>query len=364
MSKKRKKKKYQNNNVNNNARKTSQTPAVKEETELVKPLPIGDKQGLSEEDIIIEESVSVAEIDEAAAITETAVPEVSDLPDLEVADTAEKTKTVKKGEYKSLWIYLAFFAGSFLYWEILMRLLISKGFGSENIGVFFFIPALALLFTAFCGVHKNHLLINKIAVTVLTFIPALYYSIQLIYFRIFGSLISVSMLGMGTEAVGNFGWALKDVIIGSLGLLLVTLLPVIISAVFSFSRLLKLKNRRPIWGRGYKRWIHLVVLAGVVFFWYGGILGLKLLGTGRGTAYYVITDAMADTDTTAERIGTLPTTVVETGSYYFGIGKGDDMALAAVNEDALNLETEEEKPETVVKEYKGVSVEPHINEDI
>ena len=113
MSKKRKKKKYQNNNVNNNARKTSQTHAVKEETELVKPLPIGDKQGLSEEDIIIEESVSAAEIDEAAAITETAVPEVSDLPDLEVADTAENTKTVKKGEYKSLWIYLAFFAGSF-----------------------------------------------------------------------------------------------------------------------------------------------------------------------------------------------------------------------------------------------------------
>ena len=119
MSKKRKKKKYQNKNVNNNARKTSQTPAVKEETELVKPLPIGDKQGLSEEDIIIEESVSAAEIDEAAAITETAVPEVSDLPDLEVADTAEKTKTVKKGEYKSLWICLAFFAGSFLYWEII-----------------------------------------------------------------------------------------------------------------------------------------------------------------------------------------------------------------------------------------------------
>ena len=61
MSKKRKKKKYQNKNVNNNARKTLQTPAVKEETELVKPLPIGDKQGLSEEDIIIEEADLIEE---------------------------------------------------------------------------------------------------------------------------------------------------------------------------------------------------------------------------------------------------------------------------------------------------------------
>ncbi|MBQ8139838.1 MAG: sulfatase-like hydrolase/transferase [Lachnospiraceae bacterium] len=367
MSKKRKKKKYQSKNVNNNARKTSQAPAVKEETELVKPLPIGDKQGLSEEDIIIEETASfeeIAAIEETAPAAEAALTDISDDTASKDEDTSADISKAAGSDIKSLWIYLAFFAGSFLYWEILMRLLISRGFGKENIGVFFFIPALALLFTAFCGVHKNHLLINKIAVTVLTFIPALYYSIQLIYYRIFGSLISVSMLGMGTEAVGNFGWALKDVVIGSLGLLFLTLFPVILSAVFSFSGLLKTKNRKPIWGRGYKRWLHLVILASVAFLWYGGTLGLKLLGTGRGTAYYVITDAMADTDTTAERIGTLPTTVVETGSYYFGIGKGDEMALAAVNEEALNLEAEEEKPETVVKEYKGVTVEPHINENI
>ncbi|MCR4618937.1 MAG: sulfatase-like hydrolase/transferase [Lachnospiraceae bacterium] len=269
---------------------------------------------------------------------------------------------------KNFALYFGFFFVSFIFWEVFMRLQISHGIGVTNVGMFFFVPAEAMLFTAFCGVHKKRTIINKIASIVLTLIPALFYSIQLIYYRIFGSLISVSMLGMGTEAVGNFGWALKDVVIESLWMLIIILIPVIASAVLSFTKLVKGKDKNVLWGRGYSRRLHLVMMIAAVLLWIGATYSLRILGTDRGSAYYVLSDAMSDTDTTAERIGTLATSVVETGSYYFGIGKSDEIALAAVNEDALNLEDEqakEEKPATIVMDYKERFVpEPHINENI
>ena len=122
-------------------------------------------------------------------------------------------------------VYFAVFMLAFVYWEVLMRMEITGTINRSNIGLLFFIPAEAMLLAAFCGVHRNHVVINKIVSVILAFIPALYYATQFIYYRIFGSVISVSMLGMGGEAIGNFGWALKGVILSSLGYLGLIFLP-------------------------------------------------------------------------------------------------------------------------------------------
>ncbi len=233
-------------------------------------------------------------------------------------------------------IYFGFFFAAFLYWELLMRMQISGGVGRSNLGLLFFIPAEALAFAALCGVHKKHTLINRIFGIILCLIPTLYYATQFIYYRIFGSIISVSMLGMGTDAIGNFGWALRGVIAGSVGYLGLILLPTALLAVFSFVRFGK---RFRLLGGGYPAWIHPVALVLVAALWFGGVQGIKLLGTERGSAYYVLNDPMSDTDTTADRIGTLATSVVEAGAVYFGLsGDAEQIAVAAVNEDALDLE--------------------------
>ncbi len=237
-------------------------------------------------------------------------------------------------------VYFAVYMAAFVYWEVFMRLEITGSITRSNIGLLFFIPAEAVLFAALCGVHKNHIVINKIVMILLAFIPAVYYATQFIYYRIFGSVISVSMLGMGGDAIGNFGWALKGVIISSLGYLGIILLPVLLITVFTLVKFpgKDSEEKRSLLGTGYSKWLHLVALVLVAFLWYGGVQGLRLLGTERGSAYYVLNDPLSDTDTTSERIGTLATSIVETGSIYFGLGGGGgDISVVAVNEDALML---------------------------
>ncbi len=237
-------------------------------------------------------------------------------------------------------VYFAVYMAAFVYWEVFMRLEITGSITRSNIGLLFFIPAEAVLFAALCGVHKNHIVINKIVMILLAFIPAVYYATQFIYYRIFGSVISVSMLGMGGDAIGNFGWALKGVIISSLGYLGIILFPVLLITVFTLVKFPRKdsEEKRSLLGEGYSKWLHLVALVLVALLWYGGIQGLRLLGTERGSAYYVLNDPLSDTDTTSERIGTLATSIVETGSIYFGLGGGgEDISVVAVNEDALML---------------------------
>ena len=271
-------------------------------------------------------------------------------------------------------IYFAVYFAAFVYWEVFMRMQITGHVDRSNIGLLFFIPAEALLMAAFCGVHRNHVVINKIVSVILAFIPALYYAVQFIYYRIFGSVISVSMLGMGTDAIGNFGWALKGVIISSLGYLGLIFLPVILIAVFSFVKFPKRNSeekKSPL-GGGYSLWLHFVALVLVAALWYGGSQGLRLLGTERGSAYYVLNDPLSDTDTTSERIGTLATSIVETGTIYLGLGGPDgNISVAAVNEDALNLTAETQTPEStadapapVEPEEEEITYYPHVDQDL
>ncbi|MBQ2183246.1 MAG: hypothetical protein II399_01300, partial [Lachnospiraceae bacterium] len=62
--------------------------------------------------------------------------------------------------------------------------------------------------------------------------------------------------------------------------------------------------------------MHLLPLALVAGFWFGGIQLLKLAGTDRQSAYYVFMNSSSDTDSTANHLGTLATFIVESGAYY------------------------------------------------
>ena len=102
---------------------------------------------------------------------------------------------------------------------------------------------------------------------------------------------------------------------------------------------------------------------------------LKLAGTDRQSAYYVFKNSSSDTDSTANRLGTLSTFIVEAGAYYLGIGveqentelvsvSAGDLELVADNPDTSETVTvEKDEPEEAVEEKVEKKVyEPWIDE--
>ena len=248
-------------------------------------------------------------------------------------------------------IYFGVFFISLLYWELLLRLVISGTVYGRNLTFLFFIPAESLLFAAVTGFSKNHEIINKIENLVILFALALYYGVQVVYYRIFGSVLSINLMGMGNEAVGDFGWAAAGTIINSAGYLALILLPVGITAFLSFfrSRGIWEFDRRSIIGAGYARRMHAAFFVGALAFFILGAEGLRLLGTERGSAYYVLKDENSDTDITTDRIGSLATSVVE-GSYrLFGSGnRNNTVKTVSLEQGVFELDKAQEESGTQI----------------
>ena len=227
-------------------------------------------------------------------------------------------KAVEKpgSRYLRSLIYIGIYFFSLLYWELLLRLVISGTVYGRNLTFLFFIPAESLIFAAITGFSQRHVIINKLENLVILFALALYYGVQVVYYRIFGSMLSVNLLGMGKEAVGDFGWAAAGTIIDSVGYLALILIPVVVTMFLSVFRPRGIWefNRKSILGAGYARRMHAVFLIGALALFILGAEGLRLLGTERGSAYYVLKDETSDTDITTDRIGSLATSVVE-GTY-------------------------------------------------
>ena len=233
----------------------------------------------------------------------------------------------------NLLIYFLIFFASVLYWETVLRSRIAAGEGF-SVPVLLFIPAEAMFLASLTGFHRKNRIVNVIVTGVIMFAVGFYYYAQLIYYSIFGSLFSVSMLGMGGDVFKNFGWAIKDKIAGSPGLILLTILPLFIMILLSYA-----------FGgesKGYSLWLHIAALASCIVLWLAGSGAVALFGTGRGSAYYVMNDSLADTDTTSVKIGVLPTTLVEAGSRYLGTGAEAAASMSVVDTDALDLGSKKE----------------------
>jgi len=264
-------------------------------------------------------------------------------------------------------VYFAIFAATIIFYEIALRMMISGKITSANLSFLAFVPAQAMFFAALPGFAKKHTLINKIIFIILMVILTAFYGVQMVYFSVFGSVLSVSLLGMGGEAVGNFSWAMKSVLLSVWKYIVLFLLPIIIGAVFSFvKKLNKVTKGMP--GLGYTSWLHFVCLVLSVGLWFAGIGGLKAAGTERNSAYYVLNDNYADSDTTATRVGVLSTSVIEAASRYFNIkGKGNEQSVSTVDNVALALskyDPVDNDAEQIEKEEEKFVSEPQIDEAI
>ncbi len=194
-----------------------------------------------------------------------------------------------------------------IYWEILLRAQI----GFEDFSLYFllFLPAEAMLLAGLGGWFKQKW--NRFLNPIIMVIPFAYYVVQLVYFRIFGSFFSISMIGMGADAIGDFGWSLKDTLKDSVGWILLCFLPVALSiayAVFAPEKSYK----------GFNLKTHLLSYVQVFYLWVLAILLLLPFGNGEFSPFYAYSSSYINTDTASIRIGVLTNSIVEVGHKFFG----------------------------------------------
>ena len=119
------------------------------------------------------------------------------------------------------------------------------------------------------------------------------------------------MMGLGANAVENFGWALWSTIKESVGWIFLCLLPVIVTLALGFLAPKGFFKRcRPI--------THIASLLFTVILWLMAVVLLLPFGTGNASAYAAYSSAHIDSDTGADRLGVLTNTIVEVGYTVFG----------------------------------------------
>ena len=276
---------------------------------------------------------------------------------LELNNDSSKKKDffekLKKGFFQLL-IYFGISMVSIIIWELILRLQMGGGLNKENLFFLFFVPSEALVITALNGFVPKK--ISRFLFPFTLLLISVYYGIQVVYFRIFGSLFSVSMLGMGKDAVENFGWALREPIIHSLGFLFLLLCPFAIVLTLCLIKKIKCDP--------YPILLHVLTFILAILLWIAGAEGLRIGGTGRQSAYDAFHSNMSDTDSTASKVGAMTTSIVEAGSYYLGIGKNKkETELTKVSLMDFELSSNNDNYEEGLKENGSFIKEPQIYEE-
>ncbi len=254
----------------------------------------------------------------------------------------KKRSTRKKepsGFGRAAALFLIFLA-SIIFWEVFLYRQIHGSFNGLTYWTLIFTPAEALFFTFFCGWFRKRWADRTLDIISMLAVWAFYLS-QLVYFRIFGSMFSVSMVGMAGDAVGNFGWALISTIKTSVGVIVFTTIPVVL---FLLTVFIRKKTFR------YSPWIHLAVLILIPALWFGAVTALPLGGTEEHSVYSAYHSHLIDTDTSSSKIGILANSIVELSSIL--------MRTAVIPEEDSSDLTEVEEP------FVPADHSPNILEDI
>lgn len=239
---------------------------------------------------------------------------LNSIKDIKKIFTKKHMLNMLKDNYKSFLTAFLINLVAIIYWECFM-FIETGGIKLSSLFFIFFVPAQSLLLTFLCGWGKD--IIAKICAPLVLLIVNIFYIVQLVYYRNFGSLFSVSMAGMGNDAVGNFWWALEDTLHAAIGRIILLLLPVFVVIILTV--LEHVGKNKVIRIVKYDALLHIMVFFLAIIMWFVGILGIRLFGNDRQSAYFLFTDTSVNTDTSAKKLGVMTTSLVEAGAYYFGI---------------------------------------------
>ena len=189
-----------------------------------------------------------------------------------------------------------------------------------------FIPAEAAFFTLLSAFFPRK---NRGLTIFWLCLLTVFYLVQAVYHCQFGSFASLSIAGVGANAVTGFITSVLGTIKANAGKLLLYLLPA--AAYILFSCLKKdPKTPAPFSLKTRVCLLALTLLCGL-----GAAALLPLGGTGNFTAYEAFHSSQVSTDSSAARIGLLPTSTLEL-SYLTGLRRASDPAAAELKVSADN----------------------------
>lgn len=253
--------------------------------------------------------------------------------------------------------YFAVTALSLIYYELILSVQLGKPMPS---GLFFlfFIPSQAVLLTFLCGIGNR--LSSRITFPIVLAAPAVYYIIQTVYITNFGTLFSISMMGMGTDALGDFGWALTDSIEKSIPRIILLILPTLVSLlciwIKPLSEVIVSKSGEKLTVNSYSWQIHLIIFASCAALWFGAVGCIRLFGKERPSPYYLMTTPSVTTDAAAFKLGVLTTAIVEGQSYYFG--EEDEAEMMFLEEEEPDGTGDFAGTDTIIDDNSGIVVIP------
>ena len=202
--------------------------------------------------------------------------------------------------YKTVGKYILLSFVVLIYFEVLTYINLNstiKGIGLYNI--LFLIP-ISFILSGLVGWNKKtyntEFLVIVVGLTI-------FYLSQYLYCATFGSLYSVSMIGVGHQAVTNFWWSLSDTIVEKIGVVILYCLP------FVFVLLDCIKTR--IFVDQYDLLFHPALIVVGIVCWIAIVETLPLMGTKDYTPYGVYHNKYVDIDTSSKKLGVITSNIIE-----------------------------------------------------
>ena len=226
-----------------------------------------------------------------------------------------------------------------IYWELLLYYQLHKTILSISIWNILFMLPLSCLLTFILSWSKSRK-VNNIFKILLTFIVSIFYLGELIYYKIFGSLLSVSTMGNGTNALVDFWWSTKASIQENIVLIIIFELPILIQIILVFI------NKED---NSYDLKRHLIVFVTAVVLWVGVVLCLPISGTEDYSAYGAYHSRFIDTDSASSKLGVLPNFIVEVKCTLFS---SDNVINVYQTTDNVVIAEENDEVEEVVEEVQ------------
>ena len=266
---------------------------------------------------------------------------------------------IHRSQLRLLLGYAAVLLALLLFAELYLYGLMHRGFSDFRPWILLFLPSFALAGAALGGfghTKKSALLPFGLAAAVL----CVCYLSQIIYFEIFGSVYSVSMMGMGGTAVVNFGWGMM----GSVAKAIPPLAAFLLIAAGGLFRLLTANTDLHLSGI-----VRVVSLTGAAALAALALVILPLGGTKEQSPYAAVFSTMMDSDTAASKLGVLTNSLLEARAYFFrNITEMD--AVYAQESDVLDSEDPSELIDDLEDAIEddaalaGISLEDEEEEDL
>ena len=187
-----------------------------------------------------------------------------------------------------------------IYFEVLTYTNLNKSINDFGLYNVLFLLPISFVISGLIGWSKK---IRNIEFIIIVLVITFFYLSQFIYYATFGSLYSISMIGVGNQAVTDFWWSVSVTIEENIGTVILYLLPLL----FVLFDCIKTK----IFIDEYKLWLHpTMIIVGVVC-WLLVVASLPLMGTKDYTPYGAYHSKYVDTDTASKKLGVLTNSVVE-----------------------------------------------------